>query len=551
MNIVYYLLNQFVVEETTNITFMVLLSFIINIFQTNVLSFITANIIEEIYGANKKGAFLYFKYFVGISFLYILLHHIFKYFQNKILTKLRQWIRHNILRIILLVNNEKFSEMNFTKLNSPINRISSVCFLAFNDVITYLLPNLSFLIIVCGYFVYKEALFGAAFFIANMAIIIYLIMNWSNMINSNEEYEKNVGETEAYMVEILNNIDKIIYRGQTEHEIGMFSEKTENSINSAMNFYSNINHHSLFMTILVFIILFISLWYLIRLFFKQNIDLTTFITFFTMLLLYRDKMLIIIQQVPDFLEFLGRSDAVLKHFRNMEHEYQTVLEKKATTNEKINCHRIRFDNVSFKYETNDKYLFRNFNIDLETNDKIIGITGLSGNGKSTFAKLLLKMYKPTEGSIYIDGQDIKDMDANYIRKNITYVNQNSKLFDKKIVENILYGCSDIDACNGHLNEIMQYKKIKDLYKNLDIYNKQSGSLGENLSGGQRQVINIIGGLVNPSKIIILDEPTNALDIDLKQEILDLIRNFKKYKNAIIIITHDKDVYPLFNEKIQI
>jgi ABC-type multidrug transport system fused ATPase/permease subunit len=371
------------------------------------------------------------------------------------------------------------------------------------------------------------------------------------MINSNEEYEKHVGETEAYMVEILNNIDKIIYRGQTENEIGMFSEKTEKSINSAMNFYSNINNHSLFMTILVFIILFISLWYLIRLFFKQGIDLTTFITFFTMLLLYRDKMLIIIQQVPDFLEFLGRSDAVLKHFRNMEGEYQTILDKKVTSNEKINCHRIRFDNVSFKYETNDKYLFRNFNIDLETNDKIIGITGLSGNGKSTFAKLLLKMYKPTEGAIYIDGQDIKDMDANYIRKNITYVNQNSKLFDKKIVENILYGCSDLDACNGHLNEIMQYKKIKELYKNLDIYNKQSGSLGENLSGGQRQVINIIGGLVNPSKIIILDEPTNALDIDLKQEILDLIRNFKKYKNAIIIITHDKDVYPLFNEKIQI
>ena len=86
---------------------------------------------------------------------------------------------------------------------------------------------------------------------------------------------------------------------------------------------------------------------------------------------------------------------------------------------------------------------------------------------------------------------------------------------------------------------------------MDIYNKQSGSLGENLSGGQRQVINIIGGLVNPSKIIILDEPTNALDIDLKREILELIKEFKKYKKSIIIITHDKDVYPLFDEKIQI
>jgi ABC-type lipoprotein export system ATPase subunit len=98
---------------------------------------------------------------------------------------------------------------------------------------------------------------------------------------------------------------------------------------------------------------------------------------------------------------------------------------------------------------------------------------------------------------------------------------------------------------------MQYKKIGELFKNIDIYNQQSGPLGENLSGGQRQIVNIIGGLINPSKILILDEPTNALDPELKRELIGLIKDFKKYKKCIIIITHDRDVHPLFDETVHI
>jgi ABC-type bacteriocin/lantibiotic exporter with double-glycine peptidase domain len=161
------------------------------------------------------------------------------------------------------------------------------------------------------------------------------------------------------------------------------------------------------------------------------------------------------------------------------------------------------------------------------------------------------LYEPTSGSIYIDDVDISTIDPNYIRENITYVNQNSRLFDKKIIENMVYGCNSLEACQTHLKEIMRYPKIRQLYKNVDVLNGKAGSLGENLSGGQRQVVNIISGLINPSKILILDEPTNALDADLKNEVLAMIQHFRQYKQCIIIITHDRDVYSLFDETLQI
>jgi ABC-type bacteriocin/lantibiotic exporter with double-glycine peptidase domain len=260
-------------------------------------------------------------------------------------------------------------------------------------------------------------------------------------------------------------------------------------------------------------------------------------------------MMTVIQQIPDFIEFFGRSEAVLKHFNSMG--IDILKETKKYKHIDLQFKKIRFENISFKYASNDKPTFENLNLSIDTNDKIIGLTGLSGNGKSTIVKLLLKLYKLQNGNIYIDGENIVNIDANYIRENITYVNQTSKLFDKKIIDNILYGCNNIDSCNENLKEVLRYSTIRDLFKNLDIFNRNSGSLGENLSGGQRQVINIIGGLINPSKILILDEPTNALDPALKIEVLNLIKEFKKYKQCIIIITHDRDVYSILDEKIQI
>jgi ATP-binding cassette subfamily B protein len=552
MNIVYNLLQHFFYEEYVNTFLMIITSFIINIIQTNGISYITAKIIDFIHKNKKILVYDFFKYFVFVSIMYILIYNYYKYFQNKLLTKLRQWMRHQLVKAMLIVNNENFSEINFTKLNSPINRISSVCFMVFNDMITYVLPNITFLIIISSYFLLKNTIFGVSFIFGNLLLLIYLYLNWENMLVYNEDYEKHVNDTESYLQEILNNIDKIIYRGQTLNEIEIFSDKTNKSINKAFDFYSITSSHGTVMNCIVFIIIFLSIGYLIYLYFDKQIDFTIFVAFFTIILLYRDKMITIIQQIPDFIEFLGRSDSVLVHFKNMEKSYD-ILKQNEKQYKKVNLefNKIYFENVSFGYQSSDKLLFENLNLSLDIDNKIIGMVGLSGRGKSTFMKLVLKLYKPKNGNIYIDGQNIDTIDPDYIRNNITYVNQNSKLFDKKVIDNMLYGCLDLDTCNAYLKKIMQYKKINELYKNVDIYNQRSGALGENLSGGQRQIINIIGGLINPSKILILDEPTNALDPELKNELLELIRDFKKYKKSIIIITHDRDVHSLFDETIKI
>jgi ATP-binding cassette subfamily B protein len=548
MNIIFYLFSQFLIEEKFSTAIIILSSFIISILQSGGISFTTAKILKSIQKYEEKTVWEFFKYFMLISVFYISMNAVYKQYQNKFLTRLRQWIRGNLVKMLLKINNEEFSDINFAQLNAPINRVSSISYIFLNDIITYVLPYATFVIIICMYFCYKNLLFGLGFIIGNICLISYCFLNIDELVKYNNKYEKIVVENESYLIDILNNMDKIVYRGEIDNEIKTFWTRSDNAIEAAYDLFKIENYHQFIANIIIYIILFISIACLTILTLDKKIEITIYLTFFTILLLYKEKMGTLLQQVPSYIEFIGRADSVLQYFKNTEKDYlktQKIQYKK----HELEWNSIQFKDVSFEYKSSDKKIFEHKNVLLYTNNKIIGITGLSGNGKSTFAKLLLKMYKPSNGHILIDNINVNEIDTDYIRKNITYVNQNSKLFDMKILDNILYGCNNKEVCYEHLEEIMKYKKIKELYKNLDFESKQPGYQGENLSGGQRQVINLIGGLVNPSKILILDEPTNALDPALKKEMLNLILDFKKHKKCIIIITHDKDVFPLFNESI--
>jgi len=480
----------------------------------------------------------------------------YKLLQYKLASKLRNWTRYKLIEYLLLFNSENYSDINFTKLNSPIFRFSNTTYFVYNITFNTIIPTITLILIVFVYFCYKNYTLSIIFLIGNIIIISYLYYNIHGILNKCMKYEDGITNIESLVVEILNNIDKIIFRGKIKEEMDNFKNSSNNLLKVSFDYYYNIIYNSLLVNILIFITIFSSLYYLIVIFYKNNISTTTFITFITILLLYRDIIIGFVQEIPSIMEMYSRSNSINSEYKNMSVYY--IEKDNKNNNYNIDFNNIKFKNVTFKYQKTNKYIYNNFSLEIDTNsrlnninsNKIIGIVGLSGNGKSTFAKLLIKSYK-YEGDIYIDNINIKDIDTNYLRKSIIFVNQNSKLFDKKIIENILYGCDDIDICSKHLQFIMSYKKIKELYRNLDFNEGKTGSGGEKLSGGQRQVINIINGLITPSKITILDEPTNGLDGELKKDIIEVIKYFKKYKKCIIVISHDKDIFPIFEETINI
>lgn len=542
-NIIIELLTTYFKEEKLTAILLVLLSLIVNGIQAHGISRITAEMVQSIEKVNRDRTIQVFYYLCIAFFVFLIVSYIYKHLQNNLLTKMRQWLRYNMLNILLKSNKENMDEINYPRISSPINRTASVCFMLFNIIFSMILPDTGFILIVAGFLLLTRPELGAIFLTGNLIIAAIIIFNWEMMYAKNKLAVDTEYDNEASLLEIMHNFDKIIYRGQTEYESRMFEDKSKDAFEKALDFQNTLENYGLYINFLVSVIVAVLLWCIIAAFYSKEITATYFITAMTMLVLYRDKMSGVVQIIPDCVEFVGRTDTVLKHFKDISlDKVENEFEHK-----ELPFHIIEFKNVAFKYKASATDVVSDMSLRFDTSKHdIIGITGLSGKGKSTIMKILLKMHTVKEGTVYIDGVNIDEISPDYIRKNITYVSQNGKLFDRVVLDNIMYGCSHPDTCSAELQRVLRYPKVRDLFKNLDIENKRSGNLGENLSGGQRQVVNIIGGLINPSKILVLDEPTNALDASLKLEIMRLIQDYSKTKNAILIITHDKEMMPIFD-----
>ena len=164
MELIYKLLTKYYDEEKTNIIMIILISIMSNAIQTNGVSHFNAEIITFLQKGDFSNTLYFFKWFMAIWVLYILTKRLYKYFQNKLLTKLRQWIRFKLTEMLMISNNESLSNMNFTKLSAPISRTGTTCFKIVSDIITYIVPSVVFILVnVFFLFYYLSALNGFLF----------------------------------------------------------------------------------------------------------------------------------------------------------------------------------------------------------------------------------------------------------------------------------------------------------------------------------------------------------------------------------------------------
>lgn len=202
---------------------------------------------------------------------------------------------------------------------------------------------------------------------------------------------------------------------------------------------------------------------------------------------------------------------------------------------------IEFQGVNFGYEDSQFSALKNLSFSIKAGEKI-AIIGRIGSGKSTIAKLLLNLYQPQSGSILLDGIDINQIDPADLRKNISYVSQDINLFKGNVKDNIAYRntrVSDEQMIRASVisgsDEFIRRHPLG--------YEMPIGERGMGLSGGQRQSIGIARALLLESPIVIMDEPTNAMDQLSENRLIANLQTYLVDKTAIII-TQKNTVLPL-------
>lgn len=259
------------------------------------------------------------------------------------------------------------------------------------------------------------------------------------------------------------------------------------------------------------------------------------------LLTYNTLLYYYLSPIRNFLDFYKEIYYVKNSISNinniLNYKYES-LDKSSNLNLE---NEINISHLSFSYNNKIKNL-NDITINIPKKSKVL-ILGSSGSGKSTLLKVLYKYYEIKRGCISFGTYDINDFTAGDVRNNITYISQNELLFTDTIRNNILL---EREISNENFVEVCNLTYVSDIVKDNQLsYDYQIEESGANLSGGQRQRIVLARSLLKTSKIILIDEGLNEIDINLERKILKNV--FNKYSDkTFIIISHRTDNMDLYD-----
>ena len=254
------------------------------------------------------------------------------------------------------------------------------------------------------------------------------------------------------------------------------------------------------------------------------IDLITFTLFVT-------TFVTPIRKMSNFAETFTNGTAGLKRFMEVMAMEPQVKEKEGAKPLQVTEGHIKVDHVSFSYNDVSEVLD---DIDLDIHPgETVAIVGHSGGGKTTLCQLIPRFYDVTEGAIYIDGTDIRDVTKTSIRENTGIVQQEVFIFADSVYENIRYG-----RPSATFEEVVEAAKKAEIYDDImempDQFETYVGERGTQLSGGQKQRLSIARIFLKDPKILILDEATSALDTVTERKIQASFDELAKGRTTIII-----------------
>ncbi|MFA6050559.1 MAG: ABC transporter ATP-binding protein [Candidatus Paceibacterota bacterium] len=198
---------------------------------------------------------------------------------------------------------------------------------------------------------------------------------------------------------------------------------------------------------------------------------------------------------------------------------------------RIKAGEVHFDNVTFYYKQSQN-IFKNFNLKINAGEKI-GIIGTSGAGKTTITKLLMRFADVTDGSVKIDGQDIRALSQDDLRRSLAYVPQDPILFHRSLSENIAYARPE--ATQREIEDAAKLAHAHDFIKGLSHgYDTLVGERGIKLSGGERQRVAIARAILKNAPILILDEATSSLDSVSETHIKEALDILMQGRTTIVI-----------------
>ncbi|MCR5182365.1 MAG: ABC transporter ATP-binding protein/permease [Clostridia bacterium] len=359
--------------------------------------------------------------------------------------------------------------------------------------------------------------------------VIVVMKNRREMTRTSVNVKKKLAEINAEVESRLSGVRTSKAFANEDVDMERFDLTNENFKGAKKDYYKAMGtfmaSQEFFMCIMPVVVIAFG-GYLIM---KGHMDYVDLITF----MLFVSTFVTPIRKLGAFAEIFVSGTAGLRRFMDIMALEPSIKEKPDAKDLVVRDGGIRLDDVKFSYNE-AKEVLHGIDLDVRPGEKV-GIVGHSGGGKTTLCHLIPRFYDVTDGSISIDGQDIRDVTKHSLRKNIGIVQQDVFIFADTVLENIRYGKPD-----ATYEEVVEAAKRAEIYDDImdmpDGFDTYVGERGTKLSGGQKQRVSIARIFLKNPKILILDEATSALDTITEEYIQ---RSFDKLAEGrtTIIIAH--------------
>ena len=474
-------------------------------------------------------------------FLYTIGTYIKRCVESYFIPKYGEYIRTRIINSIINMAREHYTTINPSELLSRSFALSVDLKNSLNWLLSRAFPQLLSVFVIIGYLYYVDATLGNIMSVTMIIVFVisyfysYIIMNKSQI--REKQYIKMIRNTS----DRFHNLMQVFINNQEGHM--MESNEFDNDKYTIQFIKQSITETNFSVTaeIITLFGYFASVLYIVNKSIQKKFSHKEIVPLILIIGNLNTYILLNTSGIAHFLfarigslnESTDFLEALL--FQQSSRQFDSV----------INKGRIQFKDVSFRYNDTTTNVINNVSFTVKPGEKV-AIIGQSGSGKSTLMKMLVGLYKPTSGVIYVDGFNINKITHQHLRDKIVYINQHTVLFDDTVASNIQYGNNTSVA---EIQQILKKYKLVTIYENLPngIHTK-AGVNGLNLSHGMQKVTIILRGLLKPSSVIILDEPLAGLDSNTRQKVLRLIMDYTENKTTVVI-THDKEILPFMDHTI--
>lgn len=524
--------KELIKNNKLNISFVLFLSILFVLFSIS-NSFFFKLVIDEIIPHNYEYLLLEFALiFLGINFLSNVFDYLRTYIINKAAIKLDKSISKEFFRKILKLPINFFENRDDGDIISRFNDIYYIRNLVNVAFISVILNTVIFLGI--GFVLYNiNVLLFFTVLILTLILIAITFIYYDIIQKRNKDSMSKNADTQSFLIQFIKNMNNIYSLNKKEYFFSAFNKIFNRELNAALKEAVTITNNNglkkLIQTSFSIILLYVGAKQIMA--DTMSLGDLLFINSLTMFML---------SSLSGLIELQGeiQKSLVAKERLTDLMNYPVVQNKPQTDITRVKD--ISIQNLNFNI--NDHCIIKNVNMNISNNDKVI-LIGESGSGKTTFSKLLNKLYQTNPSQIYINGVDINEVNDNSLRKEIIYLNENPFLFKNTIKENICMGeyfTEDeiIKACKiAHI-----YDVITSLPKGFNFVINNSHS---NLSTGQKQRLCLARAILHKPSVLILDESLSNVDSDNFMKIYDALLDLN---SIIIFITHNPEYITKYDKK---